>query len=156
MPACDQVIDYGESRLRIAFRNGAYRLRKYLGPGKPESAVDRRSRYFIGRKANNLIKIRLRIPHRAFARTRQLTQSIVVNVDLLGVSYQLQTVKYLLQRYRAELKLLTTRQDRVRHLVQLGGRHDKNDVVRRLFESFQQRVKGGLRKLMHLVDNKDL
>ena len=61
----------------------------------------------------------------------------------------------LLRRYLAKIKTLTARKHRQRHLIRLGRRHDKKDILRRLLQSFQKRVKSLVGQHMYFVDDID-
>ena len=60
------------------------------------------------------------------------------------------------KRNQLEVVLLAARQNRGRDLVILRGRHDKNHVRRRFFESLQQGVEGLFREHVHFIDDEDL
>ena len=57
---------------------------------------------------------------------------------------------------RRRSKRMAARAHRDRHLLDLGGREQELDVLRRLFERLQQAVEGLLREHVHFVDDVDL
>ena len=56
----------------------------------------------------------------------------------------------------AQVEALAARQDGHRHLADLGGGEDEDDVLRRLLEGLEQAVEGLPREHVHLVDDVDL
>ena len=58
-----------------------------------------------------------------------------------------------LERNTAEVEALAARDDRRRHFVRFGRRQHEDRVRRRLFESLEERVPGGSRELVGLVDD---
>jgi len=52
--------------------------------------------------------------------------------------------------------MLAARTDRLRDVFRLRGREHEDDVVGRLFQSFQQRVESGVGDLVSFVENVDL
>ena len=56
----------------------------------------------------------------------------------------------------AQIEALAARAHGHRHLVDLGRREQKFDVLGRLFERFQQAVEGLLRQHVHFIDDVDL
>src|SRR5690606_21325499 len=142
--------------LWIAIGDGLDAPREHLGPGHPQ----RRGNIADGDrprgKADNLIEIRLGVSHRSLAGTGDLVKGIVLDLDALRIGDQLEAVVDLLPRDRAEEELLTARANSFGNLLQLGCRHNEDDVRRRLFERFQQGIEGMARQLMDLIDDENL
>ena len=59
-------------------------------------------------------------------------------------------------RDTAKVKTLAARENRIGDRLHLGGREDKNHVLRRFFQRLQQRVEGRRRKHVHLIDDINL
>ncbi len=53
----------------------------------------------------------------------------------------------------AEIIPLAARQDRLQHLLRLGGREDELHMLRGFFEGLEQRVEGLLTEHVHFVDD---
>ena len=83
-------------------------------------------------------------------------QRRVVDGNLLGVGDAAKLIGDLPARDRLELEDLRARQHGLRNLRELGRRHHEDDVRRRLFDRFQQRVERVVRELMDFVDDEDL
>ena len=55
-----------------------------------------------------------------------------------------------------EVEDLTAAEDRRKHLVLLGRRHNEDGVARRLLKRLEEGVEGARRQHVHLVDDEDL
>src|SRR6185369_11268899 len=58
--------------------------------------------------------------------------------------------------HRAKTEMLAARRDGGRNLVRFGSAENKNDPGRRLFDGFQQRVKGFACDLVRFIDDENL
>jgi len=105
---------------------------------------------------DGLVEQAQRVAHAAFRVARQQRQRVGVDVDLLGGGDVTQLPGDVGGRDGPELIDLSPRLDGVGDLVQLGRRHDEDDVRRRLFHRLQQRVERVVRELVDLVDDEDL
>ena len=107
-------------------------------------------------KRQHLIEGALRVAHAAFGIARQNRQRVVGNRDGLGIGDVAQLAGNGGGGDGAELVDLRARLDRVGDLVQLGRRHDEDDVRRRLLHRLEQRVERVVRQLVDFVDDEDL
>jgi len=95
------------------------------------------------------------IAHPAVRRARNREERVVAGLHALGIQNLAEKFDERFQADPPEVVPLASRDDRRRHLVRFRRREDEHRMRRRFFERFQERVKGGERELMHLVDDVD-
>ena len=105
---------------------------------------------------NGLVQQRQRIAHGAFSSARDQGQAITVDGGMFQAANTIEMVGQDFAINPLEIKTLTARQYRDRHLANLGCREDEFGVRRRLFQRLQKRVEGGGRQHVDLIDDIDL
>ena len=83
-------------------------------------------------------------------------ERLVGRVDPLGVRDLAQHLDEILQARPLEDERLAARADGRQHLREVGGAEDEDEMRRRLLDQLQQRVPGGVRELVRLVEDVDL
>ena len=106
-------------------------------------------------EGDDLIEDRQSVAHASLAAAGDDFQRRIVRFDLLGLADLAEPCHQLLDRDLAQGELLHARQDRRRHLLHLGGGKHEDDVRRRLFDEFQQRVPRRCGEHVRLVDDED-
>ena len=103
-------------------------------------------------KRNRLIGEAERITHAAVSGDGQRLQGFGFRLDPLGAQNAGQPFTDQRRRQTFEVELQATRQNRDRQLLRIGGREQKTDMRRRLFQRLQQGIEGMLREHVHLID----
>ena len=99
-------------------------------------------RKFGPAKRNHLVENALGVAHAAVCEAGYRAYGAVGGLYLLFGGYFRQVFCDKLFRYRAEFKALAARCYRAQNLVRLGGGENEFDVLRRLFERFEEGVEG--------------
>ena len=94
-----------------------------------------------------------RVAHRAVGQTGDQPRRALGQLDALARCHVEQAARDVLRADAAEIEPLAARQDGRGHLVQLGRRQDKQHMLGRLLERFEQRVERADREHVHLVDD---
>ena len=105
---------------------------------------------------NGLVGQRQRITHGASGRLGKQPQRPRLRRNRLQVQHQGQMFPHDLRRHGAQIELQATAQHRGQHALRVGGGQDELQILRRLFQGFEQGVEGILGQLMRLVDHEDL
>ena len=108
------------------------------------------------RRRRQLVERRLGIAVSPASAPRNQRESGVRRLDLLSVGDPAQLLDELRQPRPREDERLAARPDRRQHLREVGGAEDEDEVGRRLLDQLQQRVEGGVRELVRLVEDVDL
>ena len=90
------------------------------------------------------------------AAARDERERLVGRVDPLGVGDQAQHLDEILQARPLEDERLAARAHGRQHLREIGRAEDEDEVRRRLLDQLQERVPGGVRELVRLVEDVDL
>ena len=96
------------------------------------------------------------ITHAAVGLLSDDSQRLLFILDALLVGYRLQVVDGVLHRHTLEVIDLTTAEDGGQNLVLLRSGQDEDDMCRGFLQRLQERVEGGRREHVHLVDDEDL
>ena len=136
----DQVAD-AEERLLL---DGAEQL---------EDALDRDR---AARGGGELVERRDGVAEASAGAPRYERERRVGRVDLLGVGDLAQELRQLGQPRPREHERLAARADGREHLREVGGAEDEDEVGRRLLDQLEERVEGGVRELVRLVEDVDL
>ena len=103
-----------------------------------------------------LVECRLRVAIRASSASRDQCERGVGRLDALGVGDAPQLPDQVREPRAREDERLTPRPDGREHLRDVGGAEDEDEVGRRLLDQLQERVEGGIRQLVRLVEDVDL
>ena len=131
-----------EARTGILIQDSFGQSEKVLPCGKPQAFLDIGIFDIQSCVGNHLIENTLRVTHAAIARFGNPGKSNRTDVDAFLGSDQFQIGNDFFQRYAAKIVALTTGKNRGRNFVALGRGENKNDMRRRLFQCFQERVEG--------------
>ena len=115
---------------------------------RTESAVS----LSAGRR-DGLIENRERVAHGSVPGFRQQRESIIVGFDLFASNQVAKLRDDGVKLDRAKTEVLASGADRLRNVLRLRRGQHENDVIRRLFQRFQQRVEGGVGDLVRFVEN---
>ena len=139
-------------RLRcVSCCDASQQLRRTQMPGKPHCREHNLRGDVLA--AGALVQQRQRVAHPAVRQPRQQRGGVVLQVDLLLPSHIAQPRRDLLGGNALEAVPLAAGQDRCRDLVQFRRRQNEHQMLRRLFENFQQRVERRGAEHMHLVND---
>ena len=103
-----------------------------------------------------LVEQRKRVAHRAFSDAGDQRQRLRLGGDPFGGANLAQMADHRARLDAPQIEANAARAHGDRHLVDLGGREQKLDVLRRLFERLQKTVEGLLREHVHFIDDVDL
>ena len=107
-------------------------------------------------RRGELVEGRDGVAERAARAARDQRERRVGRLDLLGVGDPPQHPDELGQPRPGEDEGLAARAHGLQHLREVGRAEDEDEVGRRLLDQLQQRVPGGVRELMRLVEDVDL
>ena len=139
--AVDHEVAEAEERLLLdRAEQLEHRLHRDLVPGRGRELVERRDRVAVG----------------AATAARDEREGLVGRVDSLGVGDLAQHLDEILQARPLEDERLAARTHGRQHLREVGGAEDEDEVRRRLLDQLQERVPGGVRELVRLVEDVDL
>ncbi len=79
-----------------------------------------------------------------------------VGDDFFGACDELELADDVVEFDGVEAEVLAARADSLRDVLGLGGGHHEDDVIRWLFEGFEERVEGGVGDLVGFVEDVDL
>ena len=96
------------------------------------------------------------IAERAARTTRDQCQRCVGRLDLLGIGDPPQHADELRQSRTGEDERLAARPDGLKDLGEVGRAEDEDEVGRRFLDQLQERVPGGVRELVRLIEDVDL
>ena len=139
--AVDDEVEQPEQRLLL---DRAEHLQHRLHGDRPLAA---------GRE---LVERRLGVAVRAARRARDQRERLVGHVDLLGVRDPPELAHEIGQPRPREDEGLAARADGRQHLREVGRAEDEDEVGRGLLDQLQERVPGGVRELVRLVEDVDL
>ena len=105
--------------------------------------------------SDHLLKQAQRVAHPPFSRHRNDPQRLTLNRQLLAPADVLELLHDPPRRDPLKVVPLTPRLDGIEHFMWLGGRKDKMDGRRRLFEKLEQRVERLVGEHMHFIDDED-
>ena len=105
------------------------------------------------RSGGTLVKQTQAVTHTAVRQSSNHPCCGLIQIDVFLVGHILQPGSNVLLTDAAEGKPLAPGQDGGRHLMKLGGRQNKQQMLRRLLNDFQQRIEGGQGQHMHLIDD---
>ena len=154
--ALDGTLDQRKRRRRVFADHSLEHVEHQVTADEAEHRDDILDGDRITRKRAHLVEGAERVAHAAFTGPRQQQQAGLGDFDLLFAGDLTQLLGHYLRGDRAELVDLRARQHRVWNLVLLGRRHHENDVRRRFFNRFQQRVERRRRQHVDFVDDEDL
>ena len=129
------------------FRNGPRAER----PGQAHGAEHRRGVHRFHRGA--LVEQRKAVAHAAVGKAAQKLRRIRREVDPLLLRNIGEALGNRIAVKPPEAVTLTAGQNRGKHFVEFRRRKDKHEVLRRLFQNFQQRVERRFGEHMHLVND---
>ena len=107
-------------------------------------------------RGGELVERRDGVAERAACAASDQRERCVGRLDLLGVGDPPQHAYELRQPRTGEDEGLAARADGLQHLGEVGRAEDEDEVGRRLLDQLQQRVPGGVRELVRLVEDVDL
>ncbi len=108
------------------------------------------------RGCNRLVENRQRIAHGAVPGFGQEGESIVIGLDLFASHKIAQLSHDVVKLHRPETEVLAARANGLRDVFRLRRRQHEYDVIRRLFQSLEQSVEGGVGNLVSFVENVNL
>src|SRR5208337_4759407 len=86
----------------------------------------------------------------------QQSQGIFIGPDFFAAHDVAQLPHNIVKLHRSKTEVLAARPDRLWNVLRLGSRQHEDDVVGRLFQSLQQRVKCGVSDLVGFIENVNL
>ena len=93
------------------------------------------------------------IAHGSVPRLCQQGERILFRLNIFLCSQVAQLAYDLVEAHGVKAKVLAARANRLGNVFRLRCRHHENDVARRLFESFQERIESRIRNLVSLVED---
>ena len=121
-----------------------------------EELQHRLHRDLVLRRRRELVECRNGVAERPARAARDERECLIGNLDSLAVGDAAQQAHELRQPRPREDERLAARAHRRQHLRQVGGAEDEDEVGRWLLDQLQQRVPGGVRELVRLVEDVDL
>ena len=147
--------DGAECRRRVVIEDRVGQLEHRAASGDAERGCDITLGYVAAERRDRGFEHPFGVAHAAASLARKQAERRLFHLNLLARGEFLQARKRGVKRDTPEVVALQARQDRLGHLLRLGGRQDELDVGGRLLERFQQRVEGLVGKLMGFVDDVD-
>ena len=138
--------------LRVAPQNAVHQLRG-LEVARQSQRVEHRRAVDGPARRRTLVQKAQRVAQRAVGNVREQLRTVRPEVDALLLRDVVQPSHDLARQNAAERKALAARENGRGHLVQLGRRQNEHQVLRRLLQNFQQRVKRRDGEHVHLVDD---
>jgi len=151
-----QFVDQHKDFFARAAGNGLHHGFQGAGGRGADQAAHSLERQPIRRRCNCLIENRERVAHRAVAGLGQQRERIIVGFNFFLSREVAELPPNVLKLHRAKAEMLAARANGLRNIFGLRGRHHENDVAGRLFQSFEQRIEGGVGDLVGLVEDVDL
>ena len=133
--------------------NIAHHFPAFPLPGNAQTGVHPLCRQLSRGRGGALVKQTQAVPHSAVRQTGDHPRRAVVKINVLLIGDVLQPRRDVLLTDAPEGKPLAPGQNRRRNLVQLRGRKNEQQMLRRLLDDLQQRVEGRNGEHMHLVDD---
>ena len=133
--------------------DGLHQLRSLSRSRKAQGLADLVGVDGPHRRRRALVQQAHRVAHTAVSQPCQIGGGVRLQGNVLAVGDIVQPVGDVLRQDPAEGKALAAGQDGRGHLVQLRGRQDKQQMLRRLLDDLQQRIKGTDGQHMDLVDD---
>ena len=121
-----------------------------------ENATDRFGGHFVTGKGVGLVEVGEAVTHRTIGLFGEDVECFVGGVDSFLFADVAKAAADLFYGQSLEVESLHAAENGLRHLVDFGGRKDEDDVLRRFFERFQERVEGAVREHVDFVDNENL
>ncbi len=115
-----------------------------------------RHRDLASRRGRELVERRDGVAEAAAGASPDEGERRVGSLDALAVRDAAQQPRQLAEPGTFEPERLAARPDRREHLREVGRAEDEDEVGRRLLDQLQERVEGGVRELMRLVEDVDL
>ena len=151
-----QFIEQPEGRCDVALENGVDQLHE-LGPcGQTEHGKHIGLDDPVAAETDELVQGGLGIPHAAVGSAGDGQQSVRIDRHLLLLRDPGQMLDDQGCGNPPQIEALTAAEDRRQHLLGIRGREEELHVRWRLLERLEQRVEGGRREHVHLVDDVDL
>ena len=138
--------------LRVAPQNAVHQLRG-LEVARQSQRVEHCRAVDGPARRRALVQKTQRVAQRAVGNVREQLRTVRPEVDALLLRDVVQPSHDLARQNAAERKALAARENGRGHLVQLGRRQNEHQVLRRLLQNFQQRVKRRDGEHVHLVDD---
>ena len=151
-----ELLDEGQRAGRVAVDDQVAEPEERLLLDRAEQLQHRLHRDLVLRRGSELVQRRDRVAVGAAGRARDQRQRSVGRLDPLAVCDASQNLHELRQPRPREDERLAARADGREHLPEVGRAEDEDEVWRRLLDQLQQRVEGGVRELVRLVEDVDL
>ena len=153
----DHALDDAEGRGAVTARESVDGLIEQRGVRVPEQR-DRRlvANLAVNRTGHQLVEHRQSVTHRAAARAHDEGQNPLAHADMLLGAQGRQVRAEDVRRHQAERVVVSARTNRADDALGFRRREDKLDVLRRLLDKLEQRIKALVRDHVGLVDDEDL
>ena len=153
----DHLVENAEQGRGVVCRDGINRAIKQFDVGEAEQVRrDLKLDTAFVRAGDQLVEYAQRVTGRAAACTHGERKYPILNSDALLSTNLLEVGKQHLRRDEAERIVVGARTNRADHLVGLGRREHKLDVLGRFLNELEQRVEAGRGDHVGLVDDEDL
>ena len=154
--ALRELLEIGERAGGVAVDHEVAETEERLLLDRPEQLEHGLHRDLVAGGRRELVERRLRVAKCPASAARDERQRLVGHLDALGVRDQAQLLDEILQTRPLEDEGLAARADGGEDLREVGGAEDEDEMRRRLFDQLQERIPGGVRELVRLVEDVDL
>ena len=151
-----ELLDEGKEAGRVAVDDQVAEAEERLLVDRPEKLEDGLDGDLAVGRGRKLVERRDRVAEAPTCAAGDQRERGVRGLDLLSVGDQAQELRQLGEAGPREEERLAARAHRGEDLVELGRAEDEDEVRRRLFDQLQERVPGGIRQLVRLVEDVDL
>ena len=150
LPGLIELGQLGQGALRVLLPYRVHNVGGFQVPGQAQGFQHRRPIHLPpGYRA--LVQQRQSVPQGPVRQPGQQRRSVLSQVDVLPLGHRQQPVLDLHRQNALKGEALAPGEDGGGHLVELRGRQDKDQMLRRLLQNFQQGVKGRHRQHVDLV-----
>ena len=151
-----ELLDEGKEAGRVAVDDQVAEAEERLLVDRPEKLEDGLDGDLAVGRGRELVERRDRVAEAPTRAAGDQRERGVRGLDLLPVGDQAQELRQLGEAGPREEERLAARAHRGEDLVELGRAEDEDEVRRRLLDQLQERVPGGIRQLVRLVEDVDL
>ena len=155
LPVADEPVDQAQRALRRLRRNRFDEIVEHAFGDDAEQFAHLRVGDGVAAVRDGLFEQRKPVAQAAFGGARQHRHGAGIDREIFRFGDALDFAGNFLESERAKLKKLRARFDRLDQILGARGGQNENDALGRLFESFQQRVRGFVGQLMRFVEDHD-
>ena len=150
------LVEQEQAGLHLALEEMIHKAEIVLGAEHIQVLADKVVGEVASREAHHLVKDGQRIAHTAVSLLGNEVQGLGLGRITLLLGHILEMLHHALNGHALEVVHLTAAQDGGQDLVLLGGGQDEDDVRGRFLQRLQERIEGGTREHVHLVDDEHL